>query len=484
MKKVSIKKFAYTNGIKLYSDSRKNKIIENSDEINEIFEKKKEEIQKKKNEEYHPTLEEKKQMMNLVKNYIIENKLKLYGGHAQNYSIKSINPDKIFYTDPDDLHDYDIYSTDPINDGIKITNLLYEQGYKNVRFIEALHIETYSIKCEDFTICDLTYVPTIIFNSIPFIQVDKFNVTSPIFYTIDFLRMFVDPISSAFRWDKHYERFNKIQEVFPIKEFINEIDFNKFIYQKVPKTYSKEIKKIILSLNTVFITGIHAFNKYYSLNKDNLIKYQYIKKIPEYKFELISTDYINDTKTFIKELKKAFPKKTIRYEEYYKFFQFLDNSTIIYIDDIPVIHIYNYNNICLPYVKISKYNYCSFQYNLMFIMVQAIYKRVYNKFRLEGKKNHDEENELYKLVSHMTILRMNYLNFTNKTEFDPSPFEDFIIQCKGSVLTPNEIKTQEPGYKGFKYVPENKFMTEMHKVYRNLSGGIINNEKHLQIKDI
>ena len=82
-----------------------------------------------KNKNISPELIKKKEAMEIVGKYIKEHKLKIYGGHAQNLTIKKYDPIKQFYTDPDDLHDYDTYSPDPINDGMNITRLLYEKGY-------------------------------------------------------------------------------------------------------------------------------------------------------------------------------------------------------------------------------------------------------------------------------------------------------------------------------------------------------------------
>jgi len=247
-----------------------------------------------KNIHISPELQKKKEAMEIVGNYIKEHKLKIYGGHAQNLTIKKLDPIKQFYTDPDDIHDYDTYSTDPINDGMNIARLLYEKGYRPVALLEAMHFETYTIKFDGFPLCDLSYVPRKIFNLIPFDEVDGFNVCKAVFYNIDFLRMFVDPINSSFRWTKQIERFMLIQSTFPMPD-LNEpllLD-DPALYPQIKPEYKKLIKTYLKQEdNNLLITGFYAYNKYISLNsKSEKSKKLNFKKIKNPPFTLIATSH-------------------------------------------------------------------------------------------------------------------------------------------------------------------------------------------------
>ena len=430
------------------------------------------EVNKESSETIKPTLSDRQKIMKLIADYIKNNKLKLYGGHAQNLSLKIIDPDKQFYTDPDDIHDYDIYTFDPINHGIKICNLIYDMGFKNVIFIEAIHMETYSIRIDQFIFCDLTYVPKIIFNNIPFITVDNFNVCAPQFYIIDFLRIFIDPISSSFRWDKHFDRFNIIQSVYPIEEINKEIDITKIQSDQLDDKHIKVVKKFMNNNSSIMITGINAYNKYIALNKQRMSLLTYIKKIPKVKYDLVSTNYTEDVVKLMELLKLEFPDSEISCKEKYPFFQFKDYSSEIYIDNKIIAHIYDHNNICLPFIRINKYNYGTFHFNLMWFLIEAIYNRVYNK---------EIEYEYRKLASHILLLRNNYLKIFNISFIDKSPFQDFIIQCSGNVMSPTEIRSKDKNYQGFKYNPHKKRKTEHNKNYQNTSGNYIHNSKNLKI---
>lgn len=446
-----------------------------------------------KNIHLSPELMKKKEAMEIVGNYIKEHKLKIYGGHAQNLTIKKYDPIKQFYTDPDDLHDYDTYSTDPINDGMNITRLLYEKGYKPIFLKEAMHFETYSVSYDGFTLCDLSYVPRKIFNLIPFDEVDGFNVCKAVFYNIDFLRMFIDPMSSSFRWTKQIDRFMLIQSTFPMPD-LNEpllLD-DPALYPQIKPEYKKIIKNYLKQEdNNLLITCFYAYNKYISLNtKSKKSKKLNLKKIKNPPFTLIATSHYKDSVIkFMEFLKLTFKnqesKPEISFNEKYNFFQFKDTCTEIYLDKILVATIYKNNNICIPYITINKLKFCSFQYNLLFMYVESFYARVYS-----SEFNKDEniklpdyaEHEYHKLAVNLLKLRNNYLATYKLSCFEESPFQDFIVKCQGEIISANRFKIEHKTYKPFKFDPEkNKTMGKLNFQYSNCSGEYITKQKDMKI---
>ena len=439
-----------------------------------------------------PTYDDRLKIFDIVTNYIKKHKLIVYGGHAQNLTIKKYNPTKQFYTDKSEFHDYDIYSPNPILDGINITNEIFSAGYKTVIFREALHYETYSIIYEGLTVCDLSYVPKKIFKNIPKDRIDDLYVCKALFYIIDFLRIFCDPVSSSFRWDKHIERFMLIQETFPVPN-INEpllLDDPR-LYPSKPTEYKKSIRKYLKNPDShLIITSHYAYNKYVSLNnscKSTSINIKRFNKIKNPIFTVIcSSQYKKTIQDIIQYLSKLYNNVTIR--EKHRFFQFKDISTEIYIENIHVITIYKNNNICVPYVLINNIKYCSFQYNLMFYYIESFYTRIYNEKKplynvVEQQYPEYAEHEYHKLAVNILKMRNSYLEAYHITCFDTSPYEDFIILCEGVILSQQQLKQlNDKHYIGFKYIPKNKIVHTYKKNYSNSSGWYVykkdDNEKN------
>ena len=109
---------------------------------------------KKKMVLIEPYEDEIKKVSSIILKYVRENKRKIYGGYALNLLIKEKSPDDAIYSE-EDIPDIDFYSPDPLNDLVKICNLLYQSGFKPVRGSEALHKETYSIRVNTQLYCDI-----------------------------------------------------------------------------------------------------------------------------------------------------------------------------------------------------------------------------------------------------------------------------------------------------------------------------------------
>ena len=98
-----------------------------------LFNKKIESIIDKSQEEsdkiLNPNLTQRKNIINIIEKYIKKNKLIIYGGNAQNLAIKKKDPNEIIYTNNSEIHDYDIYSYEPLKHVVIICNLIYEAGF-------------------------------------------------------------------------------------------------------------------------------------------------------------------------------------------------------------------------------------------------------------------------------------------------------------------------------------------------------------------
>ena len=415
-------------------------------------------------------IKNQKAIISIIESYIKEHQLIVYGGNAQNLAIKKIDPKGVFYDDKD-VHDYDVYSFDPINDAINLTKQIFKAGFKNILAIEAIHVETYSIKYYGTPLCDFSYMPKYIFDNLPIFKVEGFNIVNPYLAYIDFMRMFNDPLtSSSFRWSKNFERFNMMQKYYPLtsKELKNDIKDN------IDKSIEKDLRKIISKSDSLIYTGIECFNKYASLCKCDKLGLEYLT--------LVSTNYLNDVKMILSELKK---KYNITTQERYPFFQFWDFSIDIRIDDKLVCKIYKNNNICIPFKEIKGVKYASFTYNLMWVMIEKFYYSIYDADCSGRPKQNNEIIKRYdQIINGMLFIKDKYLKEHKKTFLDDTIFQHFVTdKCSGVPLNPSDIKNSIKNYRGFKYDPNKKTVNNESYIYTNISGRFINSIGNKFIKN-
>lgn len=406
-------------------------------------------------------IKNQKAIISIIESYIKEHQLIVYGGNAQNLAIKKIDPKGVFYDDKD-VHDYDVYSFDPRTDAINLTKQIFKAGFKNILAIEAIHVETYSIKYYGTPLCDFSYMPKYIFDNLPILSVDGFKIVNPYLAYIDFMRMFNDPLtSSSFRWSKNFERFNMMQKYYPLtsKELKNDIKDN------IDKSIEKDLRKIISKSDSLIYTGIECFNKYASLCKCDKLGLEYLT--------LVSTNYLDDVKMILSELKK---KYNITTQERYPFFQFWDFSIDIRINDKLVCKIYKNNNICIPFKEVKNVKYASFTYNLMWVMIEKFYYSIYDADCSGRPKQNNEIIKRYdQIINGMLFIKDKYLKEHKKTFLDDTIFQHFVTdKCSGVPLNPSDIKNSIKNYRGFKYDPNKKTVNNESYIYTNISGRFIN----------
>lgn len=446
-----------------------------------------------------PTIEEMRDVYNIILDFVKSLKRKLYGGYALNMLVKDKNPKDAFYK-PDKFPDIDFYSPEPIVDLIKLCNIIHKKGYKYVTGREAMHQETYSISVNYMLYCDISYVPRNIYNKMPFKEINGFTLIHPNFMMIDYLRMMTDPLISYWRFEsdmKSFRRFVLLQKHYPLP--INNNPINISGNTPLLDDAMNNILKFLLNRDTLVVVGFYAYN--YLLSESKLLESKKqnnfnILDIPY--FEFISTNYREDCLNLLEILKNIITinKDSISYSEFYPFFQFTDHNTEIYLGDDLIAVIYNHNKKCIPYQivkalkfsngKIEKINnktirIGTFHMTLLYALISIMRARTDN--------NNDMKNLYYTFSSHLIEMRNNYLTTTKKTFLDDSVFKEFVVNCMGETIQPDRqrrllIESRKKKNKPYVFTyepsagekePDNKYM------FANSSGNIINNPKNLRL---
>ena len=446
-----------------------------------------------KNTYLEPTKIEKDKIVKLVLNFLIDKKRKVYGGTALNALIKDVEPNDAIYDDDINDPDIDFYSPDPLKDLTELCDLLHSAGFKDVVGQEATHEETYSIFVNQLNYVDITYVPTNIYNRMPFRMINDIHYIHPHFMTIDYLRMLTDPIISFWRIEKSFKRLILLWKHYPIPNNI-EKSLPRFNISKISRTLDY-IYKYLGKKKSCITVGFYAYNRflYECVNsKNNINKNIRPVDIPYYEF--ISTKYKEDTEELITKLQNEFTD--ITYEECYPFFQFTGYFTKIYKDDNLVAIIYDHNNKCTPFITASSIMKNKEDKNngdiiigtstltLMYALINIMMARTNN-----DNKN---KNLFYIFASHIIYMSEFYKKNNNKTIFDNTIFQEFKTECMGTTSDPmrdarNErTKRRKEGKPMmFRYDPSKDNYDPSKWKFKNSSGNIVNNDKNKKLfKDL
>lgn len=459
------------------------------------------EAEKRAAEIIEPTIHEKKKVMNSIRDFIRKKKRKVYGGTAINELIKEKNPRDAIY-DEYKFSDIEFYSPNPVGDLVELTNALYEAGYPFVQGKEAQHEETYSIFVNFVLYCDISYVPTRVYNGIKTIEIDGISYTDPHFIFIDQLRIMNDPLNANYLWEKTFHRMYLLLEYYPLEYFNKPIN--------IPKPSAEiqnlisETKKTFLKMKEIqdscLISGFDAYNfdiDYASqkINTDTMSRNNYGKnKVTNLKcnvpfLDLVSVNYkdiVEKTYNFIRD--NATDKIDVTIEEYYPFFQFQERSVFIKYKGEPVVRIIEANGRCVPNFRTTQgYMYVSYQYLLMSLMI--------NKFRSFLDNNKDMYFNYSTAISNLVQTRNIFLDKNNLEVINKTIFGEFKISCVGSTVSYARIghlRRQQKKKKGkapvFMYEPEKFFMLSEESQakfdptkhnFRNSSGNLVTNAKNL-----
>lgn len=431
---------------------------------------------------------------NIVMNYLKKNQRKAYGGFALNLLLKNKSPAYAIYDDSD-VPDIDFYSPHPMKDLCAICNELHDKGYKNVMGREGMHKETYTIYANTQKYCDISYVPSHIYNNMPFERIDGIHVISAQFMLIDYYRLMTDIVLTSWRIEKTMKRLYLLQKHYPMPYI------QKKLYTTPASKNTEMVNAILLYTQkfaendpkNIIVIGFYAYNHFLKQSK---LKNDYIKQIDVPFFDFIACNYIEIVENYITELKKTFPTVAdkITWKEYYPFFQFLENSVEIYYDGILVLRVFSNAKRCLAYNSVQsdffsegkiipgkkKISIGAFSINMLYVLIMIIYSRI----------NDDKENKnmYYTIASHLFEMKKYYFEENNLTMLDESLFKEFVETCTGKEMSPDIekqniiLRNKKKGKSYvFTYYPENGHKSSIEYLFSNTSGNMVTNDKYMKI---
>lgn len=159
--------------------------------------------------------------LELVRQFIVERNLILYGGQAIDYALRTRGA--AIYLD-EQRPDLDFMSPNSIDDAYDLAERLHTAGFPRVVAIRAIHVQTMRVRTNFISVADVSYVPKAVFDRIPTLTVaGGLRVVSPDYQRIDMHLAFCFPYNDPpredvfNRWRKDLTRFNLLTSHFPIE---------------------------------------------------------------------------------------------------------------------------------------------------------------------------------------------------------------------------------------------------------------------------
>lgn len=160
----------------------------------------------------------------IVKDFIREKGLIIYGGTAIDMALRlygeKIYPDEMLLTP-----DLDFYSPDSVGDSYILADKLYGAGYTQARVIRARYVRAMKVDIGDnHFIADISYMPSGVFSELPTIVFDNMRCIHPLFQRIDVHNSLSFPFDGPplevifSRWKKDVERFSLMARLYPLGE--------------------------------------------------------------------------------------------------------------------------------------------------------------------------------------------------------------------------------------------------------------------------
>jgi len=385
------------------------------------------------------SLEEYEKQQKIVENFLKRNNLKIYGGIALDKFMPE--NDKIYPNKKGKLVDYDAYSPMPRKHAVELGNELFQAGFKYVSVREGVNAGVYKVFNYFQEAADIVFIPEKIYNIIPYKVIDGLHYVSPKHLKIDLLVALTNPSQAIFRWDKDFERLQKLEKYFPVEKP------KKFCEKTQGKYYKSTLENIIEQFfsnrDDYVLLGDMAY--YAFMETSGLSDYFQ----PEIKY--LEIGMYNPHQIF-QELKKITNNK-IKIKRYHEFLKHIPTRYIITPDDKEnniLLIIYELNDKCIPYVdyngaKMISYHGLVLYYNFMIYLssIYGIRDRVTISecclYELERAKNY-------------------FFKRTSQNEFSHSIFKCFIIPCIGiqkNIYRESKIRGWNKG-KIFSYIPSKR----------------------------
>lgn len=230
--------------------------------------------------------EEVQRIIDIVEDFIRQNKLICYGGTA----INNILPEQDrFYNKDVEIPDYDFFSVNAMEDAKKLADIYYKKGFIDVEAKAGQHHGTYKVYVNYIPVADITYIPKQIFDALlqDAIKIDKIHYAPPNFLRMSMYLELSRPAGDTSRWEKVLKRLSLLNKNYPITgEDCNKIDFQR---EMADKTNEEGIFKTVQ--NTLINQGVVFFGAFANTLYSKYMPKHLRQKLEDFAdFDVLSND--------------------------------------------------------------------------------------------------------------------------------------------------------------------------------------------------
>lgn len=455
----------------------------------------------------HPTVEQRRRVMDIIIAHVKKHRRKIYGGMAIDKYLRMAHAEGI-YDFETEVPDLDIFSPDPVYDVKAMCDTLHAAGLGPVKGVAAQHVDTFKIRVGDWACCDISYVFRYIFNKIPAEEFeDGVKYTHPSFMFIDYLRLINDPLTSYWRLDKAFPRFAKLQLQYPLPSPARVVDVNRsarevFSFDPVKVPIVQRLIKNVVAVdndnNSIVVIGLAAYNTLMSLAAANDNTNPNPNLDPDahaVMLDLLTVEYAKDAAHIYDMLVEE--GLHVVYEEYHPFSDFLGHRGIFSYDAgggrlIPIVRIFDNKHKCVPFMEIDmtleqetiKVRLGAFTVVIMFLMMLRFRVRVEDRNQpLDALAMAMYDN----MITNLYRKRNAFLSDHGKTILDPTPFKEFVIPCVGEAVQAvrlnemvHDMMYRKYKQRGLKYEPSKSGSADFNPssfLFLNSSGNLIKSQR-------
>jgi hypothetical protein len=167
-----------------------------------------------------PNINDIVQGIDIVKQFIIDRGLILYGGTAIDYALR-LKGSSLYSDDMLKAPDFDFYSPNNVNDAYDLTEMLMAK-FDDVGSLVAMHPQTMRVRLKYNYVADITFVDKSMFDLIPTLTYEGMKFVHPHFQRIDMLFSLTFPLDNppmeniTNRLKKDNDRIAMLEEKYPI----------------------------------------------------------------------------------------------------------------------------------------------------------------------------------------------------------------------------------------------------------------------------
>lgn len=165
-----------------------------------------------------------KDSIDIVKQFIRERRLIIYGGTAIDYALRLVG-DNIYPDETLAVPDLDVYSPDIVKDAYDLADIMYAKGYSEVRCVVGRYVRVLKVDIGDkHFVADIAFLAKPIYDLLPTVEYEGMRVVHPNFQRVDVHSSLTYPFDNSplevifNRWSKDIVRFNKLHQAYPLKD--------------------------------------------------------------------------------------------------------------------------------------------------------------------------------------------------------------------------------------------------------------------------